>query len=203
MRDRPLSPPLASLFPAAHRPHPERGGGRREKGGTMSRRPYAGPERRTELPPGGFLRGRGCCDDLLSVPAALGPDTTHCVRPQAFRGSLAEAHPSDTRFPEGRPGTVAAASTRLLHQLTPPASATHCLLCCAVTYSGVPVAKYRLVLAAGPSSCASNRGPSLPPGRCPFPDSATKPRGASVPARRCRCAAGGCCRASSAGHTTG
>ena len=47
--------------------------------------------------PGGFLWCRGCCDDLLSVPAWARPDTTHCLRPQAFRGSLARAHLSIDR----------------------------------------------------------------------------------------------------------
>ena len=58
-------------------------------------------------------------DHLLSVPAFFKPDTTHCIRPQAFRRSLARAHPSDTRFPLRKPGTVAAAPTRSLHRPAP------------------------------------------------------------------------------------
>src|SRR6516162_6635111 len=34
------------------------------------------------------------------------PVTLYCMRPQAIRGSLEGAHPSDTRFPRGIPGTV-------------------------------------------------------------------------------------------------
>ena len=111
-------------------PHPRWGQGGRvgKKCCPSHRRPYPVTEPPGQPPPGGFLRRRGCCDDLLSVPTDAQSDTTHCLRPQAFRGSLARTHPSGTRFPLGNTRNCCGGP----HQVTAPAHTgssqdTYCL----------------------------------------------------------------------------
>jgi hypothetical protein len=50
--------------------------------------------------PGGSLKCWDHPNELLSVPAVTQPVTLYCIRPKAIRGSLEEAHLSDTRFPQ-------------------------------------------------------------------------------------------------------
>ena len=93
--------PLPSIFSPSHCPHGSWGSVRAKKCGTP-------------IPPTISSQGLLEFQTILAASSGVGitpttfypcrpgyrPVTLYCMRPQAIRGSLTRAHPSDTRFPK-------------------------------------------------------------------------------------------------------
>jgi len=188
----PLAPPLPSAG----------GGARGKKCGTHLPPTESGPGPWGDASLGGFARCRGRRDDLLSVPAHAGPVTLHCLRPQAFRRSLAGGPPvrhsvsrTETRCGYGgpSPSRITGPAGPVQDTPSPPHPYDETNRRCQP-----PATRRRRPCASAAPSPSSSWSPP-PPAPRRSPGNATRRPTASAPRRRCRSAAGGCCHCRSAG----